>query len=61
MRILDERIYRDFQKVAEMGSTVKRVAESIDNGVLDKRIKMAVIAGFKKGKEDRIGCCQLCD
>ncbi len=47
MKIPDEKVYRDFQRVAEMGPTVKRVAESIDNGTLDKRIKAAVEVGFK--------------
>ncbi len=60
MRIFDEKVYRNFQEMAGLSLIVKRVAESIDNGTLDKRIKVAVTAGFQRIKEDGMGC-QLCD
>ncbi len=59
MEILDEKVYRNFQEMAGLSPIVKRVAESIDNGELDKRIKAVVTAGFQRIKEDGMGC-QLC-
>ncbi len=59
MKIPDEKVYRDFQRVAEMGPVVKRAVESMDDGTLDKRIQRAVTAGFEKGKENGMGC-RLC-
>lgn len=44
---MDPEVFKTLQKVAEYGPTVKRVAEFIDNGVLDKRIEKAVENGVK--------------
>jgi len=47
MEIPDSKVFETLQKVASMEPTVKRVAEFIDNGVLDKRIQKAVENGVK--------------
>ncbi len=48
MRIFDEEVYRNFQEMAELSPIVKRAADSIDNGELDERIRIAVENGMKK-------------
>ncbi len=57
---ISEEVYENFQKVAEFSPVVERVAESLDNGILDRRIEVAVAAGFWKIKKDRTGYCQAC-
>ena len=44
---MDPEVFRTLQKISYMEPTVKRVAEFIDNGVLDKRIQEAVKHGVE--------------
>ena len=47
MQVSDEKVFDTMQKVAAMEPDVKRISDSFDNGVLDKKIQKAVESGIK--------------